>query len=93
MPTAASVSLFGINASVAEGQTLAAVEEAVLARSIASRATASRRRSSTKVHAQLRARFVYDSDSVTDIAHQLGYFETIGSWRAYHDAARRGSTP
>ena len=30
-----------------------------------------------KVRAQLRARFVYDSDSVTDIAHQLGYFETI----------------
>ena len=37
----------------------------------------------TKVHAQLRARFVYDADSVTDIAHQLGYFETIASWRSY----------
>ena len=37
-----------------------------------------------KVHAQLRARFVYDGDSVTDIAHQIGYFETISSWRAYH---------
>ena len=31
--------------------------------------------------AQLRARFVFDMDGVTDIAHQLGYFETIGSWR------------
>ena len=37
-----------------------------------------------KVHAQLRARFVYDGDSVTDIAHQIGYFETIASWPAYH---------
>jgi len=38
-----------------------------------------------KVQAQLRARFVYDADSVTDIAHQLGYFETIGSWQGYRD--------
>ena len=34
-----------------------------------------------KARAQLRARFVFDIDGVTDIAHQLGYFETIGSWR------------
>ena len=43
----------------------------------------------TKVHAQLRARFVYDADSVTDIAHQLGYFETIASWRAYEKLRER----
>ena len=36
-----------------------------------------------KVRAQLRARFVYDADSVTDMAHQIGYFETIASWRSY----------
>ena len=42
-----------------------------------------------KVHAQLRARFVYDGDSVTDIAHQIGYFETISSWRAYHALRNR----
>jgi len=33
----------------------------------------------TKAQAQLRARLVFDSDSVTNIAHQLGYFETIAS--------------
>src|SRR5581483_11117855 len=33
----------------------------------------------TKAKAQLRARMVFDNDSVTNIAHQLGYFETIGS--------------
>ena len=27
-------------------------------------------------------------DGVTDIAHQLGYFETIGSWRDALDAGR-----
>ena len=43
-----------------------------------------------KVRAQLRARFVYDSDSVTDIAHQLGYFETIGSsWQQYQELIPR----
>ena len=33
----------------------------------------------TKAKAQLRARLVFDNDSVTNIAHQLGYFETIAS--------------
>jgi zinc protease len=26
---------------------------------------------------QLRARFVFETDSVTNIAHQLGYFDTV----------------
>jgi zinc protease len=42
-----------------------------------------------KVQSQLRARLVYDAASVTDIAHQLGFFETIGSWRDYHDVLPR----
>jgi predicted Zn-dependent peptidase len=37
----------------------------------------------------LRARFIYDADSVTDIAHQLGYFETISSWKAYEKLRER----
>ena len=32
-----------------------------------------------KAKAQLRARLVFDNDSVTNIAHQLGFFETIAS--------------
>jgi zinc protease len=32
-----------------------------------------------KAKAQLKARMVFDNDSVTNIAHQLGYFETIAS--------------
>ena len=43
-------------------------------------------------HSQLRARFVYDGDSVTDIAHQIGYFETIASWGAYHALRSRLDT-
>jgi zinc protease len=36
-----------------------------------------------KARHQLRARLVFENDSVTNIAHQLGYFETIGSWRLF----------
>jgi len=32
-----------------------------------------------KAQTQLKARIVFDNDSVTHIAHQLGYFETIGA--------------
>jgi zinc protease len=32
-----------------------------------------------KAKTQLKARIVFDNDSVTNIAHQLGYFETIGA--------------
>ena len=44
-----------------------------------------------KAKAQLQARLVFDNDSVTNIAHQLGYFETIAERRCVHDAAARGS--
>ena len=32
-----------------------------------------------RAKAQLRARLVFESDSVTNIAHQLGYFDTIAN--------------
>ena len=81
--------LYRINASVAEGQSLSAVEErGAGAKSIGFARGGITPAELKKVHAQLRARFVYDADSVTDIAHQLGYFETIASWQAYHDTAR-----
>ncbi len=75
--------LYTINASVAEGRTLAAVEDAILAELERLCRDGITPAELAKVNAQLRARFVYDADSVTDIAHQLGYFETIASWRAY----------
>ena len=34
-----------------------------------------------KAKNQLRARLVFENDSITNIAHQLGFFETIASWR------------
>ena len=36
-----------------------------------------------KAKTQLRARLVFENDSITNIAHQLGFFETIASWRQF----------
>ncbi len=77
--------LYYLTATVADGQSLAAVEGAMfdgLDRVVREGVTDGEL---AKARAQLRARFVYDADSVTDIAHQLGYFQTIASWRLYHD--------
>ena len=81
--------LYSINASVAEGKTVSAVEDAILSEVERLRRDGITPAELTKVNAQLRARFVYDADSVTDIAHQLGYFETIASWRAYSTLRER----
>ena len=39
----------------------------------------------TRAKYQLRARYVFESDSVTNIAHQLGYFQTIANVDLYRD--------
>jgi zinc protease len=84
--------LYAISASVADGQTLAAVEQVVLAEIDRLCSGGITDAELTKVGAQLRARFVYDADSVTDIAHQLGYFETISSWKSYETLRARLDT-
>ncbi len=33
---------------------------------------------------QLRARLVFEADSVTSIAHQIGYFHTVADVDVYH---------
>jgi zinc protease len=43
----------------------------------------------TKAKAQLAARFVFDNDSVTNVAHQIGYFETIASARLFYELDER----
>ncbi len=81
--------LYGLSVSVAEGQSLGPVEQVVLTEVARLQRDGITPAEFAKVNAQLRARFVYDNDSVTDIAHQLGFFETIGSWRACHDLGSR----
>jgi zinc protease len=84
--------LYYLWATVADGQTLQAVEDVILHEVDRVAREGITEMEFAKVRAQLRARFVYDSDSVTDIAHQLGYFETIGSWRDYRELIPRLAT-
>ena len=81
--------LYYLWATVADGQTLRAVEEAVLSELERLTRDGITEAELTKVRRQLRARFVYDGDSVTDIAHQLGYFATIATWTTYRELMPR----
>lgn len=81
--------LYSIAATVAHGQSIASVERAVLdecQRIVKDGPTAAEL---VKVLAQLKARFVFDAGSVTDLAHQLGYFATIARWQDWLSASDR----
>lgn len=42
-----------------------------------------------KARNQIRARYMFDSDSVADLAHQLGFFETVDSYRTFLNIPER----
>jgi zinc protease len=88
MPTAEPF-LYTVSATATDNTPLAAVESALLDeldRVCRDGITAAEL---AKAKAQLRARLVFDSDSVTNIAHQLGYFETIAKVDAFLEAPSR----
>jgi zinc protease len=43
----------------------------------------------TRAKAQLHAQLVFDNDSITNIAHQIGYFETIASANLFEELPTR----
>jgi zinc protease len=73
--------LYTISVTATENTSLAAVEEATLAQLEAVRRHGITEPELQKARNQLRARLVFEGDSISNIAHQLGYFETIASWR------------
>jgi zinc protease len=73
--------LYTISVTAREGTPLRAVEEATLAQLDAVRRHGITEHELQKARNQLRARLVFEGDSISNIAHQLGYFETIASWR------------
>src|SRR5262249_10545648 len=77
--------LYTISCTVTEGRTLAEVEGAALEALTGVRANGITREEFERARYQLRARFVFESDSVTNIAHQLGYFQTIANVGLYRD--------
>ena len=78
MPTAEPF-LYTLSATATDGTALDAVGTALLDEIDRVRKGGITDAELAKAKAQLRARLVFDNDSVTNIAHQLGYFETIAS--------------
>jgi zinc protease len=75
--------LYTISLTATEGTSLSALEEATLAELDRARTGGITEQELTKVKNQLRARLVFENDSVTNIAHQLGYYETVANWEIY----------
>jgi zinc protease len=75
--------LYSISVTAREGAEHQAVERAALAeidRLVREGITADELE---KAKNQLRARLVFENDSVTNIAHQIGYFQTVASVELY----------
>ena len=66
-----------------DGTPLERVEEAAISELDRVRATGITPQELVKAKNQLRARLVFENDSITNIGHQLGFFETIASWQVY----------
>jgi zinc protease len=81
--------LYTVSATVTSGTPLAAVEERTLAELDRVRRDGITEAELAKAKAQLRARLVFEADSVTNIAHQLGYFETIAGVSVYEELPAR----
>jgi zinc protease len=81
--------LYTISGTATEGTELARLEEAAIRVIDRVRVDGITAEELSKAKNQLRARLVFENDSITNIAHQLGYFETIASWRHYPTLAGR----
>ena len=81
--------LYLISATAMEGVSRADVEAAATAtlEDVAKNGVTDRE--VVKARNQLRARLVFENDSVTNLGHQLGYFETVASREIYQSAPAR----
>jgi zinc protease len=81
--------LYIVSATASTGTPLNAVEARMLSELDRVRRDGVTPEELSTARTQLRARLVFDNDSVTNIAHQLGYYETIASADVFLDAAAR----
>ena len=73
--------LYTISVTATDGTPLARLEEATLAELDRARSAGVTEAELQKAVRQLHARLVFENDSIANVGHQLGYFETIASWR------------
>jgi zinc protease len=71
--------LYTISATATDGTSLAAVESVLLEELDRVRENGITAAELVKAKTQLKARLVFDNDSISNIAHQLGYFATIAN--------------
>lgn len=81
--------LYTISMTATDGTPLARLEEAALAELERVRLHGITETELVRARNQLRARLVFENDSITNIGHQLGYFETIASWRILQSLRER----
>jgi zinc protease len=87
LPTEAPF-LYSISVTATDGVPLDVIEDTALAQIEAVRRDGITPLELKRALHQLRARLVFESDSVTNIAHQLGYFETVASLDVYKRVGR-----
>jgi zinc protease len=75
--------LYTVSVTASDGIPPELVEDTALAELDAVRRSGITQAELSKAKHQLRARLVFESDSVTNIAHQIGYFETIADVSVY----------
>jgi zinc protease len=75
--------LYTLSFTASEGTRLGTLEEAALEEIERVAREGILPRELVKARNQLRARLVFDNDSVTNIAHQVGFFETIDAYDLY----------
>jgi len=81
--------LYLISATAMEGVSLQDVEGAATVALDAVARSGVTDREVVKAKNQLRARLVFENDSVTNLGHQLGYFQTVANLHVYQDAPNR----
>ena len=81
MPTAEPF-LYTVSLTATAGTPLSRLEDAALAEIARVAADGITHTELAKALHQLRARLIFEGDSITNVAHQLGYYATIDDWRS-----------
>ncbi|MES1254672.1 MAG: insulinase family protein, partial [Acidobacteriota bacterium] len=81
--------LYTLSATVTDGVALASVESALLEALDTVHRHGITDAELARAKMQLKARLVFETDSVTNIAHQLGYFSTIATVETYTNMPSR----
>ncbi len=71
--------LYSVSATATDGVALGDVEAALAAELDKVRQHGVTHEELARAKSQLRAQLIFDADSVTNVAHQIGYYETIGA--------------